>query len=148
MAQGTLTRKRMLLEIAGKNLAILLIFWGLYAPMSIGPMTRMSEDIQESVISFMGFLMAAAIIGAFELSYTRTNLNDPVQRYLAHFTKFTLYSTIMLLTEIAIVALAVSDEGIVSIMVMAAMPIITALIVYDFWDALRALDGNGGVDTV
>jgi hypothetical protein len=38
----------------------------------------------------MGFLMAAAIIGAFELSYTRSNLNDIWQRYLAHVTKFTL----------------------------------------------------------
>jgi hypothetical protein len=47
--------------------------------------------------------MAAAIIGAFELNYSRTNLGDGLQRYLAHFTKFTLY---------------------------------------DFWDALRALDGQ------
>jgi len=143
MSAPQLTRKRLMLEIAGKNVAILLIFWGLYAPLSIGVMTRISTDIQESVISFMGFLMAAAIIGAFELSYTRTNLDDKVQRYLAHFTKFTLYSTIMLLTEIAIIALSVSDAGITGTMVMASLPIIGALIAYDFWDALRALDELG-----
>lgn len=108
--------------------------------MSISPMLKMSPELLESVISLMGFLMAAAIIGAFELSYTRTNLNDPVQRYLAHVTKFTLYSSIMLLMEIALIPMSVAGGEIIGVLVMASMPVGIALFLYDFWDALRALD--------
>ena len=133
----------MLQEMAGKYAAIILLFGGVYSPYSVEAIGAVSLDIQESLISFMGFLMAAAIIGAFELSYSRTNLDDKAQRYLAHWTKFTLYSSIMLLTQIAIIALAISNTGIITVMVMASAPIILALVIYDFWDAMRALDEQG-----
>ena len=75
MAGQRITRKRMLLQMAGKYVAIALLFGGLYSPSSAGMISKISTDLQESLISFMGFLMAAAIIGAFELSYLRTNLD-------------------------------------------------------------------------
>lgn len=135
-----ITRKRLLIELGIKNTLVFVLFWGVYSPMSISPMLKMSPELLESVISLMGFLMAAAIIGAFELSYTRTNLNDPVQRYLAHVTKFTLYSSIMLLMEIALIPMSVAGGEIIGVLVMASMPVGIALFLYDFWDALRALD--------
>ena len=135
-----ITRSRLMTELAIKNIMVGLIFAGLYAPLSIGTMQSMPPEVQESMISLMGFLMAAAIIGAFEMSYTRTNLNDKLQRYLAHVTKFTLYSSIMLLMEIALIAIEVTGGEFMGVMIMAAAPIIIALILYDFWDALRALD--------
>jgi hypothetical protein len=137
---SSLTRKRMMLELTGKNVLIVLIFGGFYAPMSVGPMLRMPVAIQESVISLMGFLMTATIIGAFELSYTRTNLDDKLQRYLAHFTKFVLYSSIMLLMQIALMAIQVGGTEFFNVMILASAPICIALVLYDFWDALRALD--------
>ena len=130
----------MLQEITAKNVLVVMLFGGFYAPASIGTLLQMPPDIQKSVISFMGFLMAAAIIGAFELSYTRTNLNSTLQRYLAHFTKFTLYSSILLLNVIAIVAIQVSEFALTKVMIMASTPIMIALILYDYWDSLRALD--------
>lgn len=143
MASQRITRRRMLQEMAGKYLAIAVLFGGIYSPFSIDTIMGIPMELQESLISFMGFLMAAAIIGAFELSYLRTNLDDKVQRYLAHWTKFTLYSSIMLLTQIGIIALALSQENIVLVLVMASAPIVLALVIYDFWDAVRALDEMG-----
>jgi hypothetical protein len=128
------------MELTIKNVLVLVIFVGLYAPLSIGTMLKMPPEVQESMISLMGFLMAAAIIGAFEMSYTRTNLNDDAQRYLAHVTKFTLYSSIMLLMEIALIAIQITHDGFMGVMIMAAAPISIALLLYDYWDALRALD--------
>jgi len=138
-----ITRRRMLTEMAGKYVAIGVLFGGIYSPYSIGAISRIPLQIQESLISFMGFLMAAAIIGAFELTYLRTNLDDKAQRYLAHWTKFTLYSSILLLTQIGVIALLVTDPEIVLVLVMASAPIMLALVVYDFWDAVRALDVMG-----
>ena len=138
-----ITRRRMLTEMAGKYVAIGLLFGGIYSPYSVGVISRIPLQLQESLISFMGFLMAAAIIGAFELSYLRTNLDDKAQRYLAHWTKFTLYSSILLLTQIGVIAILITDPEIVFVMVMASAPIMLALIVYDFWDAVRALDVMG-----
>lgn len=143
MAGQHITRKRMLLEMAGKYVAIAVLFGGLYSPFSVGAISKITPDLQESLISFMGFLMAAAIIGAFELSYLRTNLDDKAQRYLAHWTKLTLYSSILLLTQISIIAILVSNPDLTLVMVMASAPIMVALVVYDFWDAVRALDEMG-----
>jgi len=135
-----ITRSRLLTELTIKNVLVVVLFVGLYAPLSIGTMLNMPPEVQESMISLMGFLMAAAIIGAFEMSYTRTNLNDDVQRYLAHVTKFTLYSSIMLLMEIALIAIQITQDGFMGVMIMAAAPISISLLLYDYWDALRALD--------
>jgi hypothetical protein len=142
----SITRKRLMIEIGIKNVLILLLFWGFYTPMTIKPMLSMPAEVQESVISLMGFLMAAAIIGAFELSYTRTNLNDPIQRFLAHLTKFTLYSAIMLMMEIALTAIQVTGGEFINVMIMAASPVALSLFLYDFWDALRALDDRAYQD--
>ncbi len=130
----------MMLEMAMKYLFTGVVFFGIYSPASIDSISRIPLEIQESLISFMGFLMAGAIIGAFELSYLRTNLDDRLQRYLAHLTKLTLYTTILLLTQIGMIALLVADQAITVTMVMASAPIMIALVLYDFWDALRALD--------
>jgi len=140
MASSRITRKRMLLEMAAKYAAIALLYGGLYSPYSINAISKIPVQMQESLISYMGFLMAAAIIGAFELSYVRSNLDDKVQRYLAHWTKFTLYSSILLLTQISTIAIVISDRSIAGVMTMASAPIMLALCIYDFWDAFRALD--------
>ena len=133
-----------MLEMVVKYIFTALVFFGIYSPYSIDAISKISLDMQESLISFMGFLMAAAIIGAFELSYLRTNLDDRLQRYLAHLTKFTLYSSILLLTQISVIAILVADLSITVAMVMASSPIMIALVFYDFWDAIRALDQHVG----
>ena len=76
---ANITRSRLMTELVIKNVMVVIIFVGLYAPLSIGTMQNMPPEVQESMISLMGFLMAAA-------------------------------------------------------------PIVIALVLYDFWDALRALD--------
>ncbi|MDE0951151.1 MAG: hypothetical protein OSA45_07765 [Halioglobus sp.] len=74
------------------------------------------------------------------MSYTRTNLDDKLQRYLAHYTKFTLYSSILLLMSIALTAISITGDGFIHVIIMAATPVAVSLFLYDFWDALRALD--------
>lgn len=134
--------KRLMIELAFKNGLIILVFSAFYTPFTIGPMQSMPPEVQESVISLMGFLMAAAIIGAFELSYSKTNLNNRAQRLLAHFTKFTLYTSIMLLMQIALTAMSVTQGDFIWVLIMATSPVALSLFLYDFWDALRALDNQ------
>lgn len=140
VATNQLTRRRMMREMVIKYVAIAAVFVGIYSPYSISALSQIPVEMQESIISYMGFLMAAAIIGAFELSYLRTNLNDRTQRYLAHLTKFTLYSTILLLTQIGTIALLVTATEMTGVITMASLPVILSLFIFDFWDAIRALD--------
>jgi hypothetical protein len=130
----------MMIELVVKHGMIILLFLGLYRPLRAAHMAGMPLEAHESVISLMGFLMAAGIIGAFELSYARTNLGDRAQRYLAHFTKFMLYSSILLLMDIAVAAMRPSGDDLSQTMIMASTPIAISLVLYDFWDGLRAVD--------
>ena len=137
-----ISQQRMMREMVAKHAVIILVFLALYRPLNDGLMAGMPLGAQGSVIELLGFLMAAAIIGAFELNYSRTRLGDDLQRYLAHFTKFTLYSSILLLMDVAVRAMRPSGDALADITIMAATPIAIALVAYDFWDALRALDGH------
>jgi hypothetical protein len=137
-----ITPRRLMIELAIKNGLIILVFSVFYTPFTIAPMQSMPAEVQESVISLMGFLMAAAIIGAFELSYSKTNLNNRPQRLLAHYTKFTLYTSIMLLMQIALTAMSVTKGDFIWVLIAATSPVALSLFLYDFWDALRALDNQ------
>ncbi len=140
MIEKKISRTQFMMEVAGKNIAIFVLYFGVYLPLSIDPLSTMPEGIQESVISLMGFLMAAAIIGAFEMSYTATNLFDTPQRVVAHLTKFTLYFCILMLMEIAMIAISVTGGDFFTVLIVAAFPIAIALFLYDGWDAMRAAD--------
>lgn len=133
-------RRRFIIELIAKNLSIFGIFYVFYFPLSVSRLKDMPESIIESMISLMGFLMAGAIIGAFELSYSRTNLSSGWQRTIAHFTKYSLYLSIMLLMNIALIAISVVTTAYSGILALASSPIMLSLILYDFWDAMRAIE--------
>jgi len=84
--------------------------------------------------------MAASIIGAFELSYQRTNLARAHERYLAHVTKFTLYLAVSLLMLSAHGAMSATPGFFNDHTFFASVLIMLALFLHDFWDAVRASD--------
>ncbi len=140
-------RRRFIAELVIKNLCIFVVFFIFYFPLSVSRLSQMPVEIVESMISLMGFLMAGAIIGAFELSYTRTNLESFWQRAIAHFTKYSLYLSIMLLMQIALIAISVVTPEYSGILVLASSPIMLSLILYDFWDALKAIEDQLRAET-
>jgi hypothetical protein len=88
--------------------------------------------------------MAAAIIGAFELSYSRTPLGVTHIRYLAHASKFLLYCEIVLLMTIAMGAMGSTPGFFNDPIAFAGFLVLTSLLLYDAWDvlcALRVADG-------
>jgi len=94
-------RTTTLIEVAIKDcLLIWLAGWGFF-PMVLRSQEKFPPHLQGSVLSMTGLLMAAAIVGAFELSYSRTPLGVSYIRYRAHAPKFLLYSAIVLLMTIA-----------------------------------------------
>lgn len=136
------TKNIMIAEMTIKNVLIFVIFWGFYSPFTIEPIQETPLEVQESMISLMGFLMAAAIIGAFELSYSKTNLASNLQRWLAHFTKLTLYTSIMLLMQIALTTMSLTEGNFIWALVMATTPVAMSLFLYDVWDATRAYEAQ------
>ena len=95
------------LEVAIKNLAVLLTF-GIFLLPQISYEFEVIEGSQQGgVLSMLGFLMAGGIIGAFELSYAKTKLASKLQRYLAD-TKFLLYLAICVLVWIGYKTTAIS----------------------------------------
>jgi len=86
-----------------------------------------------------GLLMAAAIVGAFELSYSRTPLAVPYMRYLAHASKFVLYCAIVLLMTIAMGAMGATPGFFNDPIAFAGFLVLVSLLLYDVWDVLSAL---------
>ena len=133
-------KKRILLEVAIKTSLVLVVFIFFLAPNIMEHLDAMDSSHQGATLSMMGFLMAGAIVGAFELSYSRTNLESPMQRYLAHTTKFFLYLGISALMLIAMWAMATTPGYFIDSIFIVTLMIYISLFLYDFWDVLCATD--------
>ena len=133
-------RKRFLIEVATKSVLVVALFFFVIFPWARTDLLSMTGTNQESVLSMMGFLMAGAIVGAFELSYSRTNLESSLQRYLAHVTKLFLYLGISMLMLIAMWAMGTTPGFFNDIIFFSMFFIYASLFLYDFWEALCAAD--------
>ena len=133
------------LEMIGKNLLVLLIFFVFIQPRLAFDTETLQESQQGSVLSMLGFLMAATIIGAFELSYAKTRMSSPLQRYLAHLTKFLLYLAISILLWAALWTIEATPGDTnfwLDWIFIAGIIVYIALFLFDFWDASCAVDAQ------
>jgi hypothetical protein len=89
-----------------------------------------------------GLLLAAAIIGAFELSYSRMPLRLTYIRYIAHVCKFLLYLAIVLLMLIAMGAMGSTPGFFNDPIAFAGILVLFSLMLYDVWDILCALEAE------
>ncbi|MDB4450964.1 hypothetical protein N9121_01280 [Pseudomonadales bacterium] len=102
----------------------------------------MKTDDKGTILSMLGFLMAGAIVAAFELSYSRTDTTSSLQRWLAHSTKFVLFLGIGCLLYIAMWTI---DLGGPTYLWSVGFPcgcVFTALFLHDFWDAISASNND------
>ena len=130
--------KKFILEVIVKNL-IVFFTWGWFVvPWVMDSQKELPVELQSPVLSVVGLLMAASIIGAFEMSYKRTNLVKITHRYLAHAIKAILYIAIGLLMMIGLGAMSRTPGFFNDPIAIATMLITLSLILYDFWDALCA----------
>ena len=135
--------KYIILEIACKNLLVLIVFFVFIQPRLAIDTETLQEAHQSSVLSMLGFLMAATIIGAFELSYAKTNMSLVIQRYLAHSTKFLLYLGISILLWTALLTMEATPGDLnfwLDWIFLAGVIVYAALFLFDFWDASCAID--------
>lgn len=126
------------IEVAIKNILLLAIFLIFLLPQISYEFEILQKTQQAGVLSILGFLMAGGIIGAFELSYTRTNLNSKLQRYLAHASKFLLYLATAILIWIGYKTMAITDEFYNDWILIASLLILSALFIFDIWDIVCA----------
>lgn len=133
-------KTKFLIEVAAKSSLVVLLFLFVIAPWAKDGLLSMEGENQSSVLSMMGFLMAGAIVGAFELSYSRTNLESNLQRYLAHVTKFFLYLGISMLMLVAMSAMGTTPGFFNDIILFSAFFIYVSLFLHDFWEALCATE--------
>jgi uncharacterized membrane protein YgdD (TMEM256/DUF423 family) len=133
------------LEIISKNLLVLLIFFVFIQPRLAFDTETLQEAQQGSVLSMLGFLMAATIIGAFELSYAKTRMSSNLQRYLAHITKFLLYLAISILLWISLWTMEATPGDFnfwLDWIFIAGIIVYISLFLFDFWDASCAVDAQ------
>ena len=129
---------KFLIEVAAKNGLVVLIFFTVLVPLMKNDLLSMSIDDKGTVLSMLGFLMAGAIVAAFELSYSRTDTRSAAQRWLAHATKFVLFLAIGCLLYIAMWAIDLGGPTNLWSIGFPAMCVYVALFLHDFWDALSA----------
>jgi hypothetical protein len=131
-------------EVGVKNAFIFFLSSYCFFPWVISSQREMPLRLQGVVVSMMGFLMAAAIIGAFELTYCKMNLAVWYLRYIAHITKFFLYLAITLLIMIANGAMGVSPGFFNDPIAVSSILVLAALFLYDVWDAVQGVSGSDG----
>jgi len=128
------------IEVAIKNIAILALFALYFLPKISYDFIVLKATQQGTVLSILGFLMAGGIIGAFELSYTKTNLMSRVQRYLAHASKFFIYLAVCILLWIATKTMDVTGGYFSDWIYTAGLMILCSLFIYDIWDIVCAVE--------
>ena len=126
------------LEVAIKQGVLL----GLIAPIlflnTFESMAEMDKSNQSAILTVIGLLMAAGIIGVFEATYQKTKLINTAQRYFVHLTKFLLFIGVTELMVLAIAAIGTTFTFWDDPLIWALMPIYLALYIFDWWDALAS----------
>lgn len=132
-------RTKTLIEIAIKDALLIWLLGWCFFPWVQRSQHDLLSELQGSVLSISGLLMAAAIVGAFELSYSRTPLGVTHMRYLAHASKFMIYCAIALLMSIAMGAMGSTPGFFNDPIAFAGILVFISLLIYDVWDVLCAL---------
>lgn len=127
------------MEVIIKNISLLVLF-SMISPQISFEFEELQRSNQSGVLSMLGFLMTGGIIGAFELSYTKTMLNSITHRYLAHASKFLLYLAICILIWIGYKTMGITGGYFNDWILIAGGLIIGAIFIYDAWDAVSAVD--------
>lgn len=135
-------KSKIYLEVLIKNLLILLIFGIFIMPEISYEFEVLKNSLQGTVISMLGFLMAAVIIGAFELTYQKLNLKSLLQRYLIHSSKFCIYLSIYSLMWIGYKTMTLSSAYFTDWILFSEILIILSLLLYDIFDIIRAIEIN------
>ncbi|MCG9677553.1 hypothetical protein [Vibrio sp. Isolate24] len=125
-----------LAEVAVKQALILMFAVPLLFEMTFEAMQDMDKSNQASILAVVGLLMAAAIVGVFEATYQKTNIQQKAHRFLAHITKALLFIGISELMMLAVTAIGTTENIYDDPLLWALVPIYLALYLYDWWDAL------------
>ncbi|NPD08901.1 hypothetical protein HLM86_009025 [Vibrio ostreicida] len=129
-----------MVEVAFKQVFILLVLVPMLYWLTLDAMQEMDKSNQSSILAVVGLLMAAAIVGVFEATYQKTDIDRWSHRYLAHITKLMLLVGVSQLMMLAVVTIGTTDSIRDDPLLWALVPIYLALYVYDWWDALLLCD--------
>ncbi|EGR3454060.1 hypothetical protein DMK83_11860 [Vibrio parahaemolyticus] len=128
-------KKRFYIEVAARQLALLLFIVPFLFRCTFDSMQQMEHGNQGAILTAIGLLMAAGIIGVFEATYQKTLLSNVLQRSLAHLTKLLLFIGISELIILAIAAIGITSTVWDDPLLWAVLPIYVSLYIYDWWDA-------------
>ncbi|HIF9340494.1 TPA: hypothetical protein ACX6RU_000534 [Photobacterium damselae] len=128
-------KKCFYIEVAARQLVLLLFIVPFLFRYTFDSMQQMEQGNQSAILTVIGLLMAAGIIGVFEASYQRTLLSNVLQRSLIHLTKLLLFIGISELIILAIAAIGITSTVWDDPLLWAVLPIYVALYIYDWWDA-------------
>ncbi|MDE8604320.1 hypothetical protein M3I01_015720 [Marinomonas sp. RSW2] len=131
-------KKRFYIEVAVRQLFLLIFIVPVLFSYTFDSMRQMDQENQSAILAVIGLLMAAGIIGVFEATYQKTQLNHRLQRTLAHITKLLLFTGISELIILAIAAVGITSTVWDDPLLWAILPIYASLYAYDWWDALIA----------
>lgn len=133
-----LTPVRFYREVAAKDVLVLALFGLVLRPAIAYEFEVLQSAQQGNVLSMLGFLMAAGIIGAFELSYAKTQLASAWQRWLAHAAKFLVHLAVCMLVWIGYLTMQVGGGFFNDWILAAGAIIVAAVFLFDAWDAVGA----------
>lgn len=128
-------KKHFYIEVAARQLALLVFIVPFLFRYTFDSMRQMEQGNQSAILTAIGLLMAAGIIGVFEATYQKTLLYNVLQRSLAHLTKLLLFVGISELIILTIAAIGITPTVWDDPLLWAVLPIYVSLYIYDWWDA-------------
>lgn len=134
--------QRFYIEVAIKQLVLLALVCPLLYAHTFDSMHHMEHGNQSAILAVVGLLMAAGIVGLFEATYQKTSLTKSVQRHLVHLTKLLLLIGVSELMMLAIAAIGTTEWLWDDPLLWALLPIYAALYVFDWWDAISAVNSS------
>lgn len=133
-------RTRILTEFVCKQILLFSVLFFYVLPEISYEFEVLKLSQQGSVLSILGFLMAAGIIGAFELTYSQTNLRSVLHRCLAHLCKLLVYLSVGALMWIGVKTIELLGGFFVYWLKFSSLLIYLSLVVYDIWDIIKTLE--------
>lgn len=129
--------KKILLENTIKNTLILILLLILYKPMQ-DLFTNIGSEHYGNLLVTTSLLIMAVLFADYAFTYAHTKMKSPIDRYFSHSITFIIMLCTGLMLESVMILINLETGVNVWIITFVSAAFFLSLIMYDYWDILRA----------
>ncbi len=120
-----------------KNIVVLIIGFALYAPIE-SALSQIKYEQTNDFLLLISMLLVTVCFANFAFTYEKSHMSTKLGRLLAHFSTGVFMLLIALMLESITLAVKVVYPSFYTMILGFSVLIYIGIILYDFWDLLRA----------